>query len=145
VPAIYRSSDGGRTWLKLLDGSADVELVPGAPSSLYLLVSTASGRELRRSDDDGATTHLVHAFAPSEEVSDVAIDPSAPLDLYAASANGVLQSRDGGATWEPTPGNFNAWGTYRQSVGHILVHPTERGHLFAVPADGGLFENQLPH
>jgi photosystem II stability/assembly factor-like uncharacterized protein len=143
VPAIYRSSDGGRTWLKLLDGSADVELVPGAPSSLYLLVSTANGTELRRSDDDGATTHLVHTFAPSEAVSDVAIDPSAPLDLYAASENGVLQSRDGGATWEPTPGNFNAWGAYRQLIGHVLVHPTERGHLFAVPADGGLFENQL--
>jgi len=23
------------------------------------------------------------------------------------------------------------------------VHPTQRGHLFAVPAEGGLFENQL--
>jgi photosystem II stability/assembly factor-like uncharacterized protein len=143
VPVIYRSSDGGRTWLKLLDGSADVEFVPGAPASLYLLVSTSDGTELRRSDDDGATSHAVHTFALSEGVGDVATDPSAPLDLYAASANGVLQSRDGGATWEPTPGDFNPWGTYRQSVGHVQVHPTERGHLFAVPLDGGLFENRL--
>jgi photosystem II stability/assembly factor-like uncharacterized protein len=143
VPAIYRSADAGRTWLKLLDGSADVEFVPGSPSSLYLLESTANGTELRRSDDDGATSHLVHTFATSDGVSDVATDPSAPLDLYAASGDGVLQSRDGGATWEPTPGNFNAWGAYRQSVGHVQVHPTERGHLFAAPFDGGLFENQL--
>ena len=143
VPAIYRSADAGHTWLELLDGSADVEFVPGAPSSLYLVESTANGTELRRSDDDGTTTHLVHAFATSEGVSDVATDPSAPLDLYAASLHGVLRSRDGGATWEPTPGDFNAWGTYRQEVGHVQVHPTERGHLFAVPFDGGLFENQL--
>jgi hypothetical protein len=143
VPAIYRSSDAGRTWLKLLDGSADVEFVPGAPSSLYLLESTANGTELRRSDDDGATSHLVHTFAANEVVSDVATDPSAPLDLYAASGDGVLQSRDGGATWEPTPGDFSPWGTYRQFIGHVQVHPTERGHLFAVPADGGLFENHL--
>jgi photosystem II stability/assembly factor-like uncharacterized protein len=143
VPAIYHSADGGRTWLKLLDGSADVEFVPGAPASLYLLVSTANGTELRRSDDDGATTQLVHTFAVSEGVSDIATDPSAPLDLYAASGNGVLQSRDGGATWEPTPGDFNAWGTYRQIISHVQVHPTQRGHLFAVPGAGGLFENQL--
>ena len=97
----------------------------------------------RRSHDDGVTSHVVHTFSLSDGVSGVATDPSAPLDLYAASKNGVLQSRDGGATWEPTPGNFNAWGAYRQLVGHVQVHPTERGHLFAVPAEGGLFENQL--
>jgi hypothetical protein len=143
VPAIYRSSDSGRTWLKLLDGSADVEFIPGAPASLYLLESTANGTELRRSDDDGATSQLVHTFAASDGVSDAATDPSAPMDLYAASLNGVLQSRDSGVTWEPTPGDFNPWGAYRQEVGHVQVHPTERGHLFAAPFDGGLFENRL--
>lgn len=143
VPAIYRSADSGHTWTKLLDGSADVEFVPGSPASLYLLESTAGGTELRRSDDDGATTQLVHTFANSEAISDVATDPSAPLDLYAASMNGVLQSRDGGVTWEPTPGDLNPWGAYRQFIGRVQVHPTERGHLFAVPFDGGLFENQL--
>jgi photosystem II stability/assembly factor-like uncharacterized protein len=142
-PVIYRSSDAGRTWLKLLDGSAGVEFVPGAPASLYLLESTANGTELRRSDDDGATSQLVHTFATTDVVSDVATDPSAPLDLYAASMNGILQSHDGGVTWEPTPGDFNPWGAYRQFIGRIQVHPTERGHLFAAPLDGGLFENQL--
>src|SRR4051794_37701076 len=142
VPAIYRSSDGGRTWTKILDGGADIEFLPGAPASLYILVSAAGGTELRRSDDDGVTSQLVHTFATSDGVSDVATDPSAPLDLYAASMNGVLQSRDGGVTWEPTPGNF-AWGAYRQFIGHVQVHPTQRGHLFAVPAEGGLFENRL--
>jgi hypothetical protein len=144
-PVIYRSSDSGRTWTKLLDGSADVEFIPGAPSSLFLLLSAVDGTELRRSDDDGATSHLVHTFAASDGVIDVATDPSAPLDLYAAAANGVLQSRDGGTTWEPTPGDFNAWGPYRQLISHVQVHPTERGHLFAMPFDGGLFENQLSH
>ncbi|MEA2600344.1 MAG: hypothetical protein QOF89_1336 [Acidobacteriota bacterium] len=142
---LYRSSDIGRTWTLLdgADGVIDVEFVPGAPSSLYLLVSTVGGHELRRSDDDGATSHLVHVFPTSEDVGDVATDPSAPQDLYAASILGVLRSRDGGATWESTPGDFGPWGTYRRWVRHVQVHPTERGHLFAVPVDGGLFENQL--
>jgi hypothetical protein len=46
-------------------------------------------------------------------------------------------------TWESTPGDFAPWGAYRNWIGHVQVHPTERGHLFAVPVDGGLFENQL--
>jgi len=142
-PVIFRSSDAGRTWMKLLDGNTDVEFVPGAPSSLYLLASTVDGSELRRSDDDGATSQLVHTFTASDAVIGIAPDPSAPLDLYAASQNGVLQSRDGGVTWEPAPGDFTAWGAYRQFVGPVQVHPTERGHLFAAPFDGGLFENQL--
>ena len=45
--------------------------------------------------------------------------------------------------WEPTPGDFSPWGAYRQFVGHVQVHPTEPGHLFATPFAGGLFENQL--
>ncbi|HEX4963336.1 MAG TPA: hypothetical protein VF173_21075 [Thermoanaerobaculia bacterium] len=144
-PVIYHSTDAGRTWTKLLAGSADVEFIPGAPSSLYLLVSTAEGTELRRSDDDGATSHTVHAFPASDGVIDVATDPSASDDLYAASLRGVLQSHDGGATWETTPGDFAPWGAYRQSIGHVQVHPTQRGHLIAAPVEGGLFENQLSH
>jgi photosystem II stability/assembly factor-like uncharacterized protein len=141
----YRSSDAGRTWQTLLngiEGITDVEFIAGAPSSLYLLVATGRN-ELQRSDDDGATAHLVHVFPASEAVGDIAADPSSPQDLYAASILGVLRSRDGGATWESTPGNFNSWGAYRNWIGRIQVHPTERGHLFAVPVDGGLFENQL--
>jgi photosystem II stability/assembly factor-like uncharacterized protein len=142
-PALYYSSDAGRTWTKILDGSASVAFVAGSPSSLYLLEFAAGGVELRRSDDGGATTQLVHTFTDSEGVDDVATDPSAPQDLYAASGNGVLQSHDGGVTWEPAPGDFNAWGSYRQPVSFVQVHPTERGHLFASPGAGGLFENQL--
>jgi photosystem II stability/assembly factor-like uncharacterized protein len=142
-PAIYRSSDAGHTWSKLLDGTADIEFVQGAPASLYLLTATTGGSELRRSDDDGATSRLVHTFSTSDHVTDVATDPSAPLDLYAASSHGVLRSRDGGASWEPVLSDFSAWGPYRQLISHVQVHPTERGHLFAAPFDGGLFENRL--
>jgi hypothetical protein len=101
------------------------------------------GAALGRNDDDGATSQLIHTFTASDEVIEVATDPSEPLALYAASVNGVLQSHDGGVTWEPTPGDFNAWGAYLQAVFHVQVHPTERGHLFATTFDGGLFENRL--
>jgi hypothetical protein len=145
---LFRSPDGGNRWSRVgLAGSGPAALAsePKDPRTIYavndrgLYASHRSGQD----GSDGATSHLVHTFAASDGVGDVATDPSAPMDLYAASMNGVLQSRDGGVTWEPTPGDFNTWGAYRQSIGHVQVHPTERGHLFAVPLDGGLFENQL--
>ena len=68
---------------------------------------------------------------------------AAPNDLYAGSAGGVLRSRDGGATWESTPSIPPAWGPYRQRILRVWAHPTERGHVFAAPSDGGLFENRL--
>lgn len=143
VPATYRSADGGRTWLKFPDANAGIEFVPGAPDSLYLVESTTQGTELRRSDDDGATAQLIHIFAVSEGVGDLAVDPSAPQDLYVSSAGAVLQSHDGGATWDPVPGDLSPWGPYRRFVGLLQVHPTQRGHLFASTFAGGLFENQL--
>ena len=76
----------------------------GVSRTLLLAPSYKEQAELRRSDDDGATSHLVHTFATSDAVSDVATDSAAPQDLYAASIHGVLRSRDGGVTWEATPG-----------------------------------------
>lgn len=129
--------------LPTLAGLLDVEPMPGAPTSLFALVAVAGGSELRRSDDGGATSVPVHTFTATEAVSDFAVDAVAPNVVFAASATGVLRSRDAGATWESTPGTFDAWGSYRQRVQRLWVHPTERGHVFAAPADGGLFENRL--
>lgn len=142
-PVIYHSTDAGHTWTKLLDGFADIAFVPGSPASLFVLQATANGAELRRSDDGGATFQPVHTFAQSEVVSNVVADPAAPQDLYASAGEGVLRSHDGGATWELLPGDFTPWGDYRKFIIHVQVHPTQRGHLYAVPADGGLFENRL--
>jgi hypothetical protein len=142
----FRSLDAGRHWspvLPALAGLLDVEPVPGAPMSLFALVAVAGGSELRRSDDGGMTSSLVHTFATAEGVSEIAVDAVAPDVLYAASANGLLRSRDAGATWASTPGTLYAWGLYRQRLQRLWVHPTERGHVFAAPADGGLFENRL--
>ena len=140
---LYKSTDSGRTWTWLRDGDADVEFVSEAPASFYLLFATESGTELRRSDDFGATSTLVHTFASSEAVSDVATDPHAPGDLYAATRLGVRRSRDGGATWEATAGGFNPFGPYRRWVEKVQVAPDAAGRLIASPLDGGLFENRL--
>lgn len=138
---LYKSEDAGRTWSWLRDGDADVEFIPGAPESFYLLFAALAGTELRRSDDFGATSVLVHTFPASAGASDVATDPAGSGDLYLATRVGVRRSRDGGATWEATAGGFNPYGPYRRWVEKVQVAPN--GRLIAAPIDGGLFENRL--
>ena len=142
-PVLFKSADAGKSWTVLREGNADVEFIPEAPMSFYLLFASGSGTELRRSDDFGATSVLVHTFPTLEAASDVATDPHAPGDLYAATRLGVRRSRDGGATWEATAGGFNPFGPYRRWVEKVQVAPDAAGRLIASPLDGGLFENRL--
>ncbi len=138
---LYKSANAGRSWSPLRDGEADVEFVPGEPDRLFLLFASPASTELRRSDDFGATSHPIHTFALSDEARDVAIDPNAAGDLYAATRLGVLRSRDGGATWEATAGGFAPFGSYRRALRRVQVAPD--GRLIASPNFGGLFENRL--
>ncbi len=140
---LYQSADGGRTWSWLRDGDADVEFIPGTTAGVYLLFGTEAGTELRRSDDFGTTSTLVHTFPTSDVASDVATDPNAPADLYVATRLGVRRSRDGGATWEATPGGFTPFGAFRRWIERVQVAPDQAGSLIASPVDGGLFENRL--
>ena len=145
--AAYRSVDAGESWGPILPTVTttllDVEAGPGSAMTLFVLVAVPGGSELLRSDDGGVTSVSVHTFASADGVSDFAIDAVARDVLYAASATGLLRSRDGGATWKAAPGTFDAWGPYRARLRQLGVHPTERGHVFAAPVDGGLFENRL--
>jgi len=60
-------------------------------------------------------------------ITDLAIHPSQPGVIYAASAaGGVFKSTDYGATWTAT---FDNTGT--QSVGAIAIHPTNPNILYA--------------
>jgi hypothetical protein len=140
---LYKSADAGRTWSWLRDGEADVEFVPGAPASLFLLFSTPDLTELDRSDDFGETSTRLRTFDLFDQVSDLATDPNGSSDLYAASRFGVLRSRDGGAGWDFTAGGFAPFGGYRRPLSRVQVFPGQAGRLIASPSEGGLFENRL--
>lgn len=120
---IYRSADGGDTWIPIgLEGSGAVGRIaadPAEPSSVFVaaaghLLFPGGERGLYHSDDGGDSWDLVLAGENGTTGAiDVAIDPRNGRNVLAAMwdrdvlerrltgpGSGVYRSTDGGGTWE---------------------------------------------
>ncbi|HEV2488838.1 MAG TPA: hypothetical protein VGT03_03445 [Candidatus Acidoferrales bacterium] len=129
---IFRSSDGGQTFEKVLykdeyTGGSDVELDPANPDTVYASLWQAqqgpwensewSGTNggLFKSTDGGTTWHQLSSGLPDGvEQIDVAIAPSNPNRIYATLAVtrgvAIYRSDDAGQSWakitsDPRPAN----------------------------------------
>jgi len=107
--AIFKSTDGGKTWRKLTQGLPDVEqayvaIAPSDPRRLYATV--AAGREvgIYRSDDGGESWHRATTDArPANRIGGgdlpvPRVDPKNADTVYSASIV-TWRSTDGGQTW----------------------------------------------
>lgn len=97
-------------------------------SERTLLVATA-GQGILRSNDDGGTWHrlgLKEAIEFDGVVRALAIDPSAPMRVYAGADCGFCISEDGGAHFRRADGVLN-----EQTVWSIAVDPTDPKVVFA--------------
>lgn len=104
---LAKSTDGGTTWTRLLDGIIfDLEISPSSPSTLYAVVGLANNvHQLQRSTDGGST--WVAMPTPEDRILvTLAIDPHAPQTLYTTYGGGIYRSTDGGATWSPYSNYF---------------------------------------
>ena len=120
---LYKSTDGGKTWNKVLDGGewggvADVVMDPRNPDVLlastwqrarrqwgYIAGGPTSG--LHRSTDGGATWTKVQRGLPTEELGRIglAVSPANPDVVYAiveaaGRRGGFYRSTDNGVNWE---------------------------------------------
>jgi hypothetical protein len=173
---LYKSTDAGATWRRVgnLDEPVRVRVDPRDPDHLYVGDGVRGATMgFWRSFDGGETWELPEAFAALDErafvldVYDVAPDPNdfdhilvsshSPWDwsgshpLYSRAA-GVLESHDGGTTWEmhdPEP----SWG-YGHSVWFLRTPGTwllgTQGDGFWRTSDEGeswvqVTENNLQH
>ncbi len=121
---IFRSTDGGQTWQKVLyrdenTGGSDIEMDPSNPAVLYAALwesrlgpwedsneygGPAGG--VFKSADGGTTWRRLIKGLPEDVVQTyVAIAPSDPRRLYASLAtvhgSGIYRSDDGGENWYP--------------------------------------------
>ncbi|WP_293294790.1 hypothetical protein [Allomuricauda sp.] len=127
---VFKSSDGGATWEKLLyvdpkTGCADLAMDPTDPNVLYASMwefrrtgwSFESGGDksaLYKSTDGGKTWNKIHNGFPKGKLGRlaIAVAPSNPKVLYTVieaekdERKGLYRSNDAGASWEQLNNDF---------------------------------------
>ncbi|MBX3174406.1 MAG: hypothetical protein KF709_08325 [Gemmatimonadaceae bacterium] len=146
---LYKSTDGGETWSKILSGEkwagvTDVDLDPRNPDHLlaatwqrhrhvfgYLAGGPESG--LHRSTDGGLTWKQLSTVPSGEGRIGLARSASQPNIVYAIaeaaqSRGGTFRSEDGGASWSRR-GSHSTIGLYYQE---IWVDPVNPDRVYSV-------------
>ena len=127
---VYRSSDGGKTWERILyvnpkTGCADLVMDPKDPSVLYASMwefrrtawSFESGGDnsaLYKSTDAGKTWNKIHNGFPDGDLGRlaIAVAPSEPNVLYTVieaeedARKGLYKSEDAGGSWKQLNNDF---------------------------------------
>ncbi len=169
---VYKTTDGGKSWKKILSGKADTgvsDLImdPHNPNVMYAALwqfrrtpwsFNSGGYEsaLLKTVDGGKTWHKIHNGFPEGKIGRVAI-AVAPTDsnrLYSvieseyADKSGLYVSDDAGANWKLTNKDFNI--TVRPFYfARIAVDPEDKnilikaGFLPKISRDGGKTFKQL--
>ncbi|MEA3247615.1 MAG: hypothetical protein U9Q74_15790, partial [Gemmatimonadota bacterium] len=128
---VFRSTDGGRSWSKVLyvsdsTGAADLELQPGNPDVVFAsmwhgqrkpwtIISGAMEGGIYKSTDGGDHWTKLGGGLPTGLFgrSNVAISNAAPNRIYALieakPGGGLYRSDDAGATWALVNGAQNLW------------------------------------
>jgi photosystem II stability/assembly factor-like uncharacterized protein len=147
---LYKSTDGGKTWNKILytnekTGCADVALDPKNPETVYASMwqfrrtpwsfsSGGPGSALYKSTDGGKTWKKIqNGFEPGElgRIC-IAISPTDPKHVYAIAESkntALYDSKDGGETWEKKSATQNVtWRPFYFSL--IKVDPVDDKRVY---------------
>ncbi len=136
---IYKSTDGGATWVKLsnglptgLVGKANIAVSRASPNRIYVLIEAKPGMGLYRSDDAGGSFALVsnnpQLSTRSFYYTTISADPT-NADVVYAGAEGYFKSTDGGRTFAsmsvPHGDNHDLW--VNPSNGQIMIQSNDGG------------------
>ncbi|HEV8240314.1 MAG TPA: glycosyl hydrolase [Thermoanaerobaculia bacterium] len=163
---MYRSSDGGKTWVQVgLRDAGQIGRVRVHPTNPDLVYAAVLGnvfeptptRGVFRSKDGGKTWEKVLFVDDETGASDVAIDPADPRVLYAgtwtverrpwtldsgSTRDGIWKSTDGGDTWTRLAGGLPTGIVGRTTVALSRSRPGRVWALMdAAVGEGGLFRS----
>lgn len=105
---LIRSDDGGKTWQRLgLEGESDFHvLATGYETNAVYVYNPHPNSRMRQRGlyytlDDGFAWRFAEAKGLSGDVTGLAVHPSDPRMVAAATPNGIFLSKDAGASFEP--------------------------------------------
>jgi photosystem II stability/assembly factor-like uncharacterized protein len=155
---IFRSSDGGRTWEKVLyrdeqTGAAELALDPSNSRTMYATLwqvrrrpweanSGGPGSGLFKSTDGGDTWDELtsNPGIPTGRIGKMGVavsgaDPSRVYLLIEHDHGGVFSSDDGGATWELASSNRVLYGRAEYYT-RINADPQDRDKIYVLSGNG---------
>jgi photosystem II stability/assembly factor-like uncharacterized protein len=140
--AVYRSTDGGETWIKSMKGlpkvhigGMGIDVSPVDRNVVYLIVEAAEGKGgFFRSDNRGASwKKMSDHHASGQYYNEIYCDPVDVNKVYSMETYSYY-TEDGGKTWNRLS-NDN-----RHVDDHALwIDPTDTEH-FLIGGDGGIYE-----
>jgi photosystem II stability/assembly factor-like uncharacterized protein len=140
--AVYKSTDAGETWNKIMKGLPKVDLggmdiayAPSNPDILYLIVAAAEGKSgFFRSTNRGASwDKMSDHSAQGQYFNEICVDPKNADKVYSLETFSQV-TLDGGKTWKPV-GNKD-----RHVDDHAMwIDPGYTDH-FLIGGDGGVYE-----
>jgi photosystem II stability/assembly factor-like uncharacterized protein len=138
---IMRSSDGGRSWLRVVVppdhplsrhyAIVAIAIDPRNPDNVY---AARAAEGIVKSSDGGRTWHRANAGLTDGHLAALAIDPHDPRILYVSTGPGsgalphVFRSTDSAATWQPLDAGLPAVGVTAFAVdasGKVVLAATE--------------------
>jgi photosystem II stability/assembly factor-like uncharacterized protein len=96
---VFVSTNAASTWTYPVSNSGcsySLTVVPTTPTTIY---TGTCGYGLYKSTDGGQTFASVSPDLATQVVISIAVDPTAPSTLYAATNNGVSKSTNSGQSW----------------------------------------------
>ncbi len=152
-PGIFRSQDGGRSWVARDAGIVDrpVELLAIDPARPERLLAYGTAGSFRTADGGASWQPIAALTQQGLTLTALAIDPSDPDRIYAAGSRRELigdsavdvpvvwRSLDGGASWTELDGGFDLGreGLAREGQVHgLLVHPARTQTVYAGATTG---------
>jgi photosystem II stability/assembly factor-like uncharacterized protein len=153
---VFRTTDGGRTWKKVLflndsTGAMDLTIDPTNPRILFASMwkfqrtpwgmDAGGGRSGLWKTTDGGDTWREITFNPGIPQKPlgkigVSISPANPQRVYASieapdSSGGIFRSDDGGATWELTSGD-QRWAVRPWYYSAVTADPTDENTVYVM-------------
>jgi photosystem II stability/assembly factor-like uncharacterized protein len=147
IAGIFRSVDGGASWSQVADGlGADclqgcrVTMLKADPAiSGMLYAGTYDGR-IYKSTDAGETWQDIVGIWPVQEdyseITDIAISPDNPDQIFVGTPSGVFKSTDGGESWSAKNRGMNV-----HLVSAVAIDPMDASTLYAGTRDAGAFKS----
>jgi photosystem II stability/assembly factor-like uncharacterized protein len=148
---VIKSTDGGATWMSINNGLHNLYvgslfMDPQHPDRLIAATGNnqyINGAGVYLTVDGGTSWTLTLHPTLNEPIEAVEFATSDPRIAYAASADAVYRSQDGGQTWTQVTGDPNSgWGPPGVRAGFpidLQVDPRDPDRLFANAYGGGNF------